>query len=133
MASMSRLFILLLIALLPLRGWTAQGMAMQMGAMDRGAMDRGGVAVAAQMPGADEGMAPDCPLYMQMASTPAATDASGTPAHKGCQSCQLCMPLVAMDAPTSVALGAHPQALPVSRWQSFASADRARHVKPPIS
>jgi hypothetical protein len=128
MASMSRLFVLLLIALLPLRGWTAQGMAMQMGAMDRG-----GVAVAAQMQGADEGMAPDCRLYMQMASTPAATDASGTPAHKGCQSCQLCMPLVAMDAPTSAALGAHPQALPVSRRQSFASADRARHVKPPIS
>ena len=126
---MARLFILFLIALLPLRGWTAERMVF--------AVDQGAPATAQSR---SVGMGEECVLHMQMAAhhaEPAQPGADhsanhGTE-HKGCQSCQLCMPLAALDAPAVLAFTPIPQAVPVPRTRAFVSADAARHAKPPIS
>jgi hypothetical protein len=122
---MARLFILFLIALLPLRGWTAERMVIQ---MERGAP----VSVQAM----DSAVQEDCALHMQTAqmdSDHTAPDASHGPDHKGCQNCQLCMPLAGLHAAMPLALAAIPQALPRTHSSRFVSADPAQGVKPPIS
>ncbi len=121
--NVSRLFLLFLIALLPLRGWTAERMVF---AMDGGAP----LAVSQSV---ETGMSEDCALHMQMVSGHHASAEAQAPAHKGCQSCQLCMPLAALDSPVVLAVAAIPQALPLTRSSRFVSADPARDVKPPIS
>ena len=121
---MARLFILFLIALLPLRGWTAERMVFAM---------ESGAPVAALSQPADTGMGEECALHMQMASGHHASGESHAPVHKGCQSCQLCMPLAALDSPVVLAIAASPQALPRTRSSRFVSADPAHDVKPPIS
>ena len=125
---MSRLFILFLIALLPLRGWTAQQMVFQMG--------QGAPVAAASADHAMHGTMPaDCALHMQLASGDhASSHASSHGAdHKGCESCQLCMPLVALASPVLLTLAPAPQALTVTHGGAFASADTARAARPPIS
>jgi hypothetical protein len=117
---MARLFILFLIALLPLRGWTAERMVFETGH---------GTAVSA----AASAMPEECALHMQMTSAHHETAASHVPDHKGCESCQLCMPLVALDSPVVLAAATGPQALPRMGTSQFASADSARDCKPPIS
>lgn len=120
---MARLFVLFLIVLLPLRGWTAERMVFQM---------EHGAPVAMQAQDMDAGMSEDCALHMQMASHHAA-DQSKNNSHTGCQACQLCMPLAALDAALQVVLAPNPQAVPVTLTSRFVSADTARHAKPPIS
>jgi len=122
---MARLFILFLIVLLPLRGWTAERMVF--------AMDTSPAVVSSH--GGDAAMSEDCALHMGMDSSAAhlePTAGHGTD-HKGCESCQLCMPLVALDAATVLAAATMPEAVPVPRIGKFVSADPARDVKPPIS
>lgn len=125
---MARLFILFLIALLPLRGWTAERMVFQM---------QHGAAVAAQVHDLGKAMVgampADCALHMQMASGPHADAVSQGPEHKGCESCQLCMPLAALAAPAVRSIAASPQAQPATLSCRFVSADPARDAKPPIS
>lgn len=123
---MARLFILFLIALLPLRGWTAERMVFQ---MDHGTT---AMAVSAESSSLDAAMSEDCALHMQMAA-PHGPDHDHTTGHSGCQACQLCMPLAALDNALMVALTPFPQAVPVPRTSHFASADTARQAKPPIS
>ena len=121
---MARFFILLLIALLPLRGWTAERMVFQ--------MDSGAATVSQSL---ERAMPTDCALHMQTASAnhPASEASSHGPTHKGCQSCQLCMPLLALAPIGMPALVSIPQALPHTRASRYSSADAASCVKPPIS
>ena len=128
-AAVARLFILFLIALLPLRGWTAERMVF--------AMDTSPVSVSSH--GMKSAMSEECALHMGMelgidlgSAHHEATTGHGTD-HKSCQSCQLCMPLVALDAPIVLATAALSDAVPVPRINNFVSADPARDVKPPIS
>jgi hypothetical protein len=78
-------------------------------------------------------MSEECAQHMQMASGHHQSSDSHAPVHKGCQSCQLCMPLAALDSPVVLAIAANPQVLPLTRSSRFASADPARDAKPPIS
>jgi hypothetical protein len=123
-ASVARFFIIFLIALLPLRGWTVERMAF--------AVD-GGAPLVALSALVDAGMGEECAQHMQLASGHHASGESAAPAHKGCQACQLCMPLVALDSPVVLAVAASPQTLPITRSCCFVSADPAHDVKPPIS
>jgi hypothetical protein len=118
----ARFFILFLIALLPLRGWTAERMVF--------AMDAAPVAVSQ---GVDAGMHEDCALHTEMAPAHHETETAHHSDHKGCESCQLCMPLVALDADLVLAIAFAPEAVPLTRISHFVSADPARDVKPPIS
>jgi len=84
---------------------------------------------------ADEsGMSEDCALHMQMGQM-ASDHHSGDEhkAHSGCQACQLCMPLAALDSPSTLPAAVLPQVVPVPRIRTLVSADPARHAKPPIS
>ena len=123
---MARFFILLLVVLLPLRGWTAERMVLQMQA---------GSPAVAQAEALDHAMPPDCALHMHMAqaASPQGTPHAAGADHKSCQSCQLCMPLATLQADAPLALAAMPQALPRAHSSRFASADAALGVKPPIS
>jgi len=124
---MVRLFILLLIALLPLRGMALDRMVFQM-------QNTGTAANLAQ--GADTGLSEDCALHMQAATMDqgAGLDADhDTQQHKGCQSCQLCMPVAALYASAIAAIKPVPHSVPMLRTTAFASAESARLAKPPIS
>jgi hypothetical protein len=119
---MTRFFIMFLIALLPLRGWSVQNMVMQMGAPS----------VASQT--AEPAMGEDCALHMQQsAEGEAGHTAHPKPDHKGCQNCQLCMPLAALQTFGGLALTTSAQTVPLMGSSHFVSADRARDAKPPIS
>ena len=114
----ARLFtILLLIALLPLRGWAVERMANDMAA---GAMPA------------------DCPM-VQMAQPDRAdegsTEDSGTtsPTERTCQSCQLCMALASPEMPMVQSVGPVALAVVVHRTDIFASAEIPPVSKPPIS
>ena len=114
---MTRLFtILLLIVLLPLRGWAVERMANDMAA---GAMPA------------------DCPMLQMVQVAPADTSSSDgketSPADRTCQSCQLCMSLVAQEMPTLQADQPAPHARAVHSAYGFTSADLPRSIKPPIS
>ncbi len=94
------------------------------------AMDAAPVAVSQ---GVDAGMSEECALHMKVASAHHEPEAGHHADHKGCESCQLCMPLVALDAEPVLAIAANPGAMPLARISHFVSADPARDVKPPIS
>jgi hypothetical protein len=124
---MARILVLLLIALLPLRGWTAQRMV-----YGTQAPQTVQVAVQMVMPleggvDSDMAMSPDC-AAMHGALSP---DAHGA-GHEGCHFCQLCMPLAGLDNAPAIALGVLPHARPQVVSRSFVSADTAHDVKPPI-
>lgn len=122
---MARLFLLFLIALLPLRGWTAQAMVMPL-------QPAAAHAQLAQSAPVSDAMPADCAQHLPMAASAADADSAPRPLHKSCQSCQLCMPLAAVAAPVLPDMPFGPQAQPSSQGSRFASADAARHAKPPI-
>lgn len=117
---MKRLFFLLLIVLLPLRGWAGDLMGVQMAASD----------LASQTVRA---MPADCPMKSMHASA-SVDDASQAPAGtEGCSSCDLCLP---MAEPARlhfgvVAFATH--AVPLLGGVDFFSASQALAFKPPIS
>ena len=113
----TRLFtILLLIVLLPLRGWAVERMAVDMAA---GAMPA------------------DCHMVHMVQAAPADADAaegSDTSLTEGtCHSCQLCMSLVALDTPAVHMVCPAPLAATMHPADRFVSADLSRSIKPPIS
>lgn len=130
---MRRWFLILLIALLPIRGWVGDAMAGQMIGQHLAAPNIAEVAVAEQAASLPEheGCAGHAAGATQAPAEAPATDISadcGT-----CTSCQVCHSVVI--APPSIDSGISPvrhrvAALPGMR---FASAEPARGFKPPIS
>lgn len=122
---MKKLFAILLILLLPLRGWTADCMA---------------TGPAEQPPSAQElrlgGMSPDCPMAMAHADASVthqdSTDTPDKASHHSCNFCQLCMPLAALDSPALQWLMQIPATTPSLDAVAFASTAPQRHIKPPI-
>ena len=79
------------------------------------------------------GMSEDCALHMQMTSPSKGGDASGNVQHTGCQSCDICMPLAALEDGTVITLAPMAHAVPMRHPGTFESAEPARYAKPPIS
>ncbi|XHS77295.1 hypothetical protein ACFJGW_16430 [Burkholderiaceae bacterium UC74_6] len=109
---MRRWLLILLVALLPLRGWTAERITVDMATVELGMS-----AAMATMQ--------DCPMKK---------GADGTAMfNHGCQSCQLCMSLAAPVFPLLEFQASAPgTSLPVPD-ERFSSAELARSAKPPIS
>jgi hypothetical protein len=139
---MQRWFLILMLVLLPARGWSAQLMGIEMGTMQmthaqmsaahHASMSESSDAMADLMGMTD--MPADCPMHMAASAhdAKANTNTSADQQHPTCQACQLCMPL-AMLGHTGLTLG-HlrcPTPLPQTRM-SFVSAELALAVKPPI-
>jgi mono/diheme cytochrome c family protein len=118
---MRTLVLILMIALLPMRMWAAEGMAVRMAADQ--AASAAGVAATESMP-------EDCPM---MAKAKAEAGSDGAPeAVTHCMACHLCaasacLPEVAFEQ------GPAPTGPPVASGLFFASAELARDLRPPIS
>jgi len=154
---MRTLFLALMIALLPVRGWLGDAMAIEMArhsmpAASAPAASAAAVATEAHCHEAEAGMAmDDAPAAdntprtmhaMQHDAHPAA-DAHGAhgdgdrASHQGCGTCTACqvchsVALGGGDEAAGIAHGA-PQAVPAAPAARFASAEPAQGLKPPIS
>ena len=130
---MRHLLLVLMIALLPVRGWAVDMMALSMATRQLNAIEN--VTAEAINPRAtgqfesekQAGMPADCPMQVQT------TGDAGTAGCHSCNTCQLCMAVVTGYPMTPVAATSLPQATPVIDSISFSSAERAPGFKPPIS
>jgi hypothetical protein len=116
-----RLFVLLMIVLLPLRGWAGEIMAVQM-------------ATIGMTGESSAGMPPDC--HLLMASPSAATDAQDTRAGTdmpSCESCDLCLPMAEVAAVQSLQASFADHVKRAPRGAAFLSVAPAPGFKPPIS
>lgn len=121
---MRTIVLILLVALLPLRMWASEGMAMRMAQAELASAAHGSMTAAA--------MPEDCPMMAKTASGSRPQDDSLPSDHASCLTCQLCAAL-AMDSTATTARHAVPMAPPDSVGKRFASADPLRELKPPIS
>ena len=127
---MARLIVILLIALLPLRGWSATGMAVQMALAET-------TAAASSMDDGQGAMSADCPMMQMAAST--SGDATHSPdkpmdgkTHHGCQTCQLCMTLAVLDSLSTKIPELTPFEPALALSYRFSSAELFEDSKPPI-
>jgi membrane protease subunit (stomatin/prohibitin family) len=119
---MRRLLILVMIALLPLRGWAGDLMGIQMATSGSGSM-------------VTQAMPPGCPMHAQASQAHPEPDKGGPQTQgdmKNCASCGLCIPLaeLAFTRPDIVSLAKHVQ--PLIGDVDFVSASLAPTVTPPI-
>lgn len=130
---MRRLFLILMIALLPLRAWASDVMAIEMatGAPAASAQapqtpDLSGAATMAhhQMPAAS-----DCEGHAGTSSTEAAAQAH----CNTCVTCQICHSAVVLAQALGVTPPVLPPPAPAIGAPRFSSAERALSQKPPIS
>ncbi len=135
---MRRWFFLLMILLLPLRGWVGDAMAMQMavpgphapatGVMQHHA-DAGSDAAHAQASSVTLASADDCGGHVNALGTDDDMDA----AHcEACAMCQTCHTVAVLLLPQVLAAAQVSPTSPPAAMQVFASADRALLLKPPI-
>ena len=109
----------LMIALLPIRGWMSDAMAVAMLAPPAHTMNQAGSPDAAP-----------CPDHAMASDTTASPDGGGEHAHKSCDVCN--GPAMALSAPALLAL-APVLGLHVPPAEHFASSEPHRGIKPPIS
>ncbi|MGH6625614.1 MAG: hypothetical protein ACRECD_03550 [Burkholderiaceae bacterium] len=126
-----------MIALLPLRGWVGDVMAMEMTSQQLIAAKT--IASSTQITGAqsqfnDASQAPmpaDCPM-LAMAADQATGDALLASSSAVCSSCDLCLAMAVTAAIQPPAPSFLPRAAPLIEGARFASADLLPSLKPPI-
>lgn len=120
------LLLALMIALLPVRGWVGNAMAVDMAAQQAqqaAANAESGIEASA--------MPEDCPMHAQ-ASEAETSQADG--AHcNGCNTCELCLALASFTWPGLQPAAFTLHAEPLAGGTLFTSAERASGFKPPIS
>jgi hypothetical protein len=122
-----RIFIIALILLLPLRGWSAEIMSIQI------ASSMTTISIAKmEADTAVMEMPVDCPMMSMATGFSPVAKSGATMDHKTCKTCQLCMPLVALDSKMNVFAPNLPHITPVWSVSTFASAVVSRDSKPPI-
>jgi hypothetical protein len=127
------LLLALMIALLPVRGWMGNAMALDMASQAVAQAQKTGAGVSAQ---ADAAMPPDCPMHAQQADPDAYSAdaaAAGTVHCNGCDTCELCLALATATWPDGVRPTITRHAAPLAAGYRFSSADRFSTQKPPIS
>jgi hypothetical protein len=127
---MSRWLLLLMIALLPLRGWVGEAMAAEMSAQQVQANRAAAVVSQVQAP-LHHAAHDDCIEHASdPRAGPAAAESSDCPA---CAMCQACSAMALVSFVEKCGAAAPRQQRPTSVEARFASADEARGFKPPIS
>ena len=138
---MRRFLLIFIIALLPLRGWASDMMAVSMATQQLHTVQgvQSGIdgqnAAAQPVVQVQPTMSADCPM-MAMLAGKSGRDASGetgSSVFKVCTTCQLCMGLVTGYVPCGPSLMPLPQAGLWLGSTSFTSAERSSGFKPPIS
>jgi hypothetical protein len=116
-AVVKRLFILLLIVLLPLRGWAGDLMGVQMATS--------GLAAGA--------MPADCAMKAMHAPAAADEESAGPANADGCTSCDLCLPMAELPSLRFDVFGFVAHAAPPTGGEAFFSASPRLALKPPNS
>ena len=114
---MNRLVIVLIMILLPLRGWAGDVMGVQ------SATSR----LAAHATGA---MPADCPMHATAAADPSSQAPTGGDC---CTSCDLCIPMASLTSPLLDVIAFTAHAAPPMHDVDFVSASSALTLRPPIS
>jgi hypothetical protein len=130
------LLLALMIALLPVRGWMGNAMALDMASQTVAkAQKTGSVAPASTVANADASMPADCPMHAQPGDQAApGTDAQVSGVHcNACDTCELCLALATSTWLDAAALAFAPHVAPLATGYRFSSADRVSSFKPPIS
>ena len=117
---MRTLVLILMIALVPMRMWAVEGMAVRMAA-DQSAS--AGISVMESMPD-------DCPM-MAKAKAETGSDDGGPQAATHCVACHLCAASACLPA-VAFEQGPAPTGPPAASLPAYASADLARDLRPPI-
>lgn len=124
---MRYLFVALMIALLPLRGWAGHVMAVDMAGQQIKATQK---AVAPQAEtDAIAVMPADCPMLAQAG----ADNQAVSHANCSCDTCELCLALASVKDPGFFQATFTPHTIPQPGSAGFSNADRAPGLKPPIS
>lgn len=121
---MRLLFVIFLICLLPVRGWTGTVMSMQMATAQVVASNLSRQAVEEPKNSTQATMPDDCPMRLGV---------SDTPPCSGCDTCELCLAIASFTTPQFHATPLRPSMAPAAVPHGFVSADRANRLKPPIS
>jgi hypothetical protein len=123
---MRHLLIILMFALLPVRGWAMDVMTVAMAVQQLNATKN----VANYSTGTGtSGMPDDCPMQLH---TPDAGDNAPASLFHGCTACQLCMAMATGQATVTVQRHTTPPTQPERRTAGFTSATLAPSLKPPI-
>ncbi len=135
--TMRRLFILLLVALLPLRAWAVEAMSVSMAAQAMSvaqtmSAEKPDFAASAETSAAYPG---DCPMLgdSPLANGDKSTQGQISPLCKGCTSCQLCMAMASGQSAVTGSPRIKPVAPAALRKHGYASAELALGFKPPIA
>lgn len=138
------LVLLLMVALLPLRGWVGEAvagqvLAQQLAAIESVAADPGSVRAAGRLSSESTAHPADCAGHAAMQTTAAGQGTSGTETgaetagHTTCSQCQMCASLAHFVPALPALPEAVPHAVPPGGQAQFASALALRALKPPIS
>ena len=119
---MRTLVLILMVALLPMRMWAAEGMSVRM-AVDQAAAASGIAAL--------ESMPDDCPM-MAKAKAGTGSDDGAPQSATHCVACHLCAASACLP-PVDFEQGPAPTGSPAASLPAYASADLARDLRPPIS
>ena len=124
-------WIIVMLVLLPLRGWAGQlmsvDMAMQQVAQAVTSADGSHPMTLASMPD-------DCPMHaMATETTSNGQPDSSSPPCSGCDTCELCLTIASFTPSQFHATVFSPTTAPAAMPHGFVSADRASRLKPPIS
>ena len=138
--AMRHLLVALMIALLPIRGWVGDAMAVDM-AMQQVLMTQSSASGETLVSGrgaaltTSAAMPEDCPMSArnQDGKSVEGEPAGETAASCNCNSCDLCLALATFTLPTLATAAFTPHADPPSRGTRFSSAERVFSLKPPIS
>ena len=138
--AMRHLLLALMIALLPVRGWMGNAMAVNM-AMQQALMTQSSTEDATPASGgnaasqAAAAMPEDCPMGAQNqdGKSVEGEQAGETVASCNCNSCELCLALATFTFPTMATVTFTPHAEPPSHGSRFSNAERVFSLKPPIS
>lgn len=125
---MRYLFVILMIALLPLRGWAGHVMAVDMAAQQVEAAQK---AVTTQAEKESIAAMPaDCPMLAQAGTD---DDSATSKTHCSCDTCELCLALASVKDSGFFGATFTPHTAPPAASAGFSSADPAAGLKPPIS
>lgn len=122
---MRALVLILAIALLPLRGWVGDAMAVSLVAQNLA-----GVSATALAEPAPAQAMPDCPMRAQASD---ASTGEGLGSCGNCDTCNLCLAVLATSEVAGTPPSWLPQALRAGPGERFASAEAMPGIKPPIS
>lgn len=124
---MRYLFVIIMIALLPLRGWAGHVMAVDMASQQvavakKAAASQAEKEIIAAMPA-------DCPMLAQAG---AEDEQAASGAHCSCDTCELCLALASVKDTGFFQAVFTPHTTPRAANTGFSSAERATGLKPPI-